>query len=472
MFQSRLFLLALAMALIAIQQDATAQQGNNNTAANNRLIYERCMMEDTIVNSDLWADEPKIMSAGFGFSEIVGCADTINQQTVLQCQGAWQTDVVCTVCKDGKSPNRNGKCAPGNEPPNPPPTRVLTSAGAANALDVVWGSTFSRQGGLPICFSWPVIMSTAATGVDFEFTKATVQSDGTIAYSKIYAKGRTSYPNFEKNEKHCVVVAGDWGARLPSTIPGASWPVNLTIINDTTPLMLVGPNGPVSAVGLSINSSTSNPYDAGKGPYLLAAKVSKMNVEGEGGNAFQEQICDTCMPNDGVSLYGKTRARYRLRMYYSGGFTPNGVRALKPTQYSRFFRVYARHRNGNLVALPRANVVYRIPEPISIIGMADLGRKQEEYDNCYDEDRDNYIDIILTGSRKAMARLHSIKMPTKRYKGMDYKPLFNPGGPGSTPFPNITYTQPSPPNSIRIQNALVDPKVVSYASSRQCPPLG
>ncbi len=38
------------------------------------------------------------------------------------------------------------------------------------------------------------------------------------------------------------------------------------------------------------------------------------------------------LPNSGIALYGR-RARFRLRVYTSGGMTPNGVGPLLPTDY-------------------------------------------------------------------------------------------------------------------------------------------
>ena len=61
-----------------------------------------------------------------------------------------------------------------------------------------------------------------------------------------------------------------------------------------------------------------------------------MSTAGEGGPAvFNGQI-----PNDGVALYGPDAA-YRLRVLTTGGFSPDGVRSVYPTEFSRYFRVQA-----------------------------------------------------------------------------------------------------------------------------------
>jgi hypothetical protein len=43
----------------------------------------------------------------------------------------------------------------------------------------------------------------------------------------------------------------------------------------------------------------------------------------------------------------------------------------------------------------------------------------------------------------------------------DYLPLYNPGGPGPEPFPDVRYTAPGPPDLEPVINALDDPMRVS-----------
>ena len=59
------------------------------------------------------------------------------------------------------------------------------------------------------------------------------------------------------------------------------------------------------------------------------------------------------LPNSGVSLYGR-QARFRLRMYTSGGMTPDGVTPLLPTDYDKYFRVDAVTSSGKIVRLTQA----------------------------------------------------------------------------------------------------------------------
>jgi hypothetical protein len=60
--------------------------------------------------------------------------------------------------------------------------------------------------------------------------------------------------------------------------------------------------------------------------------------------------------------------------------TPDGVRGLYPSEYEQFFRVWA----GG-VALERVGREYAVPGAgaLRVLGLADLGAKQEEYDGCY-----------------------------------------------------------------------------------------
>jgi hypothetical protein len=69
------------------------------------------------------------------------------------------------------------------------------------------------------------------------------------------------------------------------------------------------------------------------------------------------KILQQNLPNDGVALYG-SRAKFRLRVYTSGGMTPNGVSALLPTDYDRYFAVNAVTASGRTVRLTRSGKTY------------------------------------------------------------------------------------------------------------------
>jgi hypothetical protein len=168
------------------------------------------------------------------------------------------------------------------------------------------------------------------------------------------------------------------------------------------------------------------------------------------------------LPNDGVALYGDA-AQYRLRMYTSGGFSPDGVAGVLPTEYSRYFRIHVQNANGETVYLTETGVDYPVDGgTIRVIGLADLGEKADGekifYDGCYLEDHDNYIDIILAGDEAAMRQITYLEIPASG----DYAPFYNPGGPGNNPDPAVRYTAPGPADLEPVVMALDDPLTVSY----------
>jgi hypothetical protein len=217
--------------------------------------------------------------------------------------------------------------------------------------------------------------------------------------------------------------------------------------------MLIGPQGPVSAVGLSKESS--NPYVAGPG--LVAAKLSRMSTEGEGG----PERLQGPFPNDGVALYGAA-AKFRLRTYTSGGFSPDGVRGLRPNEFEHFFRLHATATDGSTLLLDKVGVDYRVfGGTVRVVGLADLGRPAGGdvlYDDCYLEDWDNYIDIILDGDEAAVRAVTAVEIPASG----GYGPFYNPGGPGNNPTPGVHYTVAGLPQVQPVTLALDDPMTVSY----------
>ncbi|MFM7203412.1 MAG: hypothetical protein ACKO6N_21705 [Myxococcota bacterium] len=151
-------------------------------------------------------------------------------------------------------------------------------------------------------------------------------------------------------------------------------------------------------------------------------------------------------------------------MYTNGGFSPDGVRSILPTEYERFFRVHARGTDGETVHLTQTDIDYAVEGGmIRVLGLADLGRKAsvEEgvyYDDCYFEDHDNYIDVVLSGDEAAMRSLTHLEIPASG----EYDPLYNPGGPGNDPTEGVVYTAPGPPDLEPIMIALDDPMTVTY----------
>jgi hypothetical protein len=392
------------------------------------------LRRNVIINADLWARRPEMMAAGLGFTGIIGVPNlsTSNlarsRTLAVLAGGTWNK----VHCEAGETPSLSSY------------TSAATPAGVRN----LYGQLVYYSDGLPVEFSWPVLPSTLDPS-DFQVTL----SNGT----RITPQVTSIWPNFEYNERSVAVLFGHFGNRIPAGQPGAIYPVSVKVVRGASTLRLVGPHQRlVSAIGMHVTTPGS-PYSPGNGPRLVAAKLSVMSTVGDTGPRIFRQN----LPNDGVSLYG-SRAKFRLRVYTSGGMTPNGVSALRPTDYNRYFRVDARSRSGRIVRLTRAGRTYWIDgHPLRVVGLADLGRKEKHYDDCYTEDADNYIDIVLDGSRAAARRITTVEIPSRGR----YAPLYNPGGPGNDPAPGVHYSSGRPPIAQHVMIALRDPLTVTYRPS-------
>lgn len=380
-------------------------------------VANRAVNQDLLIAADLFSPRPEILSAGYGFEGIIGVDG--GEAEVRAAGGTWN-DVACTRGQD-------------------PARRVLTSSIEPNPM-----MRLEHADAMPIVFSWPYLPSTMAP-TDF----AVHLSDGTTVTPGF----TTINPNYEYNERQVIVLFGEFGNRLRPDEEGAIHPVRVEIVADDDPLMLVGPEGPVSAVGLEKESS--NPYVAG--PSLVAAKLSRFSAEGEGG----PRLLGGPFPNDGAALYGKA-AKFRLRTYTSGGFSPDGVRGVRPDEYEHLFRLHAKQPDGSTAMIERAGVDYAVAGgTLRVVGLADLGLPASAeviYDDCYLEDWDNYIDIILDGDEAAMRAITAVEIPA----AAPYRPFYNPGGPGNRPSPGTRYTAPGPAQLQPVTLALEDPMTVSY----------
>ena len=396
------------------------------------------LRRDVIINADMWAKKPEMMAAGLGFTTIIGVPDlstsnlALSKTMTLLAGGTWNT----VHCAAGETPTLSN----------------YTSAAPLSGTKQLYGQDIYYSDGLPVEFSWPILPSTLEPS-DFRVNL----SNGTSITPQI----ASIWPNFEYNERSVAVLFGHFGDRVSPSSPGAIYPTSVEVVRGSSTLRLVGPHQrTVSAVGFWARTRGSPYTDPGVppaqrgGPVLVAAKLSRMSTAGDTGpKIFQQNL-----PNDGVSLYGR-RAKFRLRVYTSGGMTPNGVSALLPTDYNRFFRVDAVTSSGKTIRLTRSGKTYTIDgHPLRVVGLADLGRKQAHYGDCYTSDNDNYIDIILDGSRAAARRITTVEIPSTGR----YAPLYNPGGPGNDPAPGVRYSAPSPPISQHVTIALHNPMTVTY----------
>ena len=428
-------LMAAAPAAASGVQQPTA----SGRSASSKVPYTyRVLRRNVIINADIWNRKPEMMAAGLGFENIVGVPNlsTSNvglSSTLARLAGGTWNSVHCT----------NGQT---------PPLASYTSASTPSGVRSLYGQDVYYSDGLPVEFSWPILPST----LDADDFRVTLNNGTTIT-----PQVASIWPNFEYNERSVAVMFGHFGNRIPPSQKGAIYPVSVRVVRGSSVLKLVGPGQRiVSAVGFSAKSPGS-PYTAPGvppaqrgGPTLVAAKLSRMSAVGNTGpKIFQQNL-----PNSGVSLYGR-QAKFRLRMYTSGGMTPDGVTPLLPTQYDRFFRVNAVTKSGQTVRLTKAGKTYYIDgQPLRVVGLANLGRKQSSYDACYTEVRNNYIDIVLDGSAAAARRITTVEIPSTGR----YHPLYNPGGPGNDPAPGVHYTAGSPPISEHVMIALDNPLTVTY----------
>jgi hypothetical protein len=397
----------------------------------NSLNIQDQLFDGALKEADYWSDEPGILSAGMGFEGIIGWPE-VNEETVREAEGSWYGSVMCTNDED-------------------PPAGAYTSTVSTAGIELFYKGTAEDDDGLPIVFSWPVATETVDL-TDFQFTLNT----GDI----VFPNSAGMLPNWELNERNTVVVFGDFGNRGLSSEEGAVFPVRLDIVEDETPLLLIGPNGQeFNAVGLSWETDTS-PYDSG--PKLVGAKLNHVGNEalGEGGLGFGTR--SGVLPNDELSLYDE--GDFRIRVLTTGGFSPDGITGLTPTMFEDFFRIHAKGPDGEVVLLEKVGQEYVVADgTLRIVGLSDLGQKENPdegifYDDCYAEDRDNYIDIILVGDEAAARNITHVEIPS--LEG-GYSAFYNPGGPGPEPFDGVRYTAPGPADLEPVINALDNPMRVS-----------
>ena len=412
-------------------------QDNQQSQAPAPTATYQILKQDILINADLWEAQPRMIAAGLGFTQIIGVSDLdvdqpeLSESLVRAAGGTWNI----LNCLDNEDPSLGAF------------TSAVTPEGVAN----LYGFPVYESDGLPVEFSWPIRPSTLDPS-DF----VVILNDGTRVTPEVCS----IVPNADYNERAVAVLFGKFGNRLGPNNPQALFPTRIEVVEDATPLQLVGP-GPsfVSAVGFGADTRGTpytdpdvDPADRG-GPKLVGAKLSVMSALGDGGPTF----LSSNSPNDGIALYGD-EAQYRLRVLTSGGFSPDGVRGMFPTEFSRYFRLRAQTTQGP-VELTETGVDYNLDgHTVRIVGLAELGVPSDNYDDCYSEDQDNQIDIVLAGDEAGMRLISHVEVPSVA----PYSPLYNPGGPGNNPSPGVRYSAPSPPHEVAVLMAIDNPMTVTY----------
>ena len=192
----------------------------------------------------------------------------------------------------------------------------------------------------------------------------------------------------------------------------------------------------------------------------MAAKLNYFSNLGEGGPIG---VSLASQNNSGSDLYGSA-AQYRLRLYTSAGFSPDGIASLLPAEFSRYFILQATADDGSTIDITEANTPVAIGTfgTVTVVGLADLAQAGVTENAAYVEDHDNYYDVILSGDQEAIARLSSVRMPSAG----GYSPVYNPGGPGNDPTaPGAApgpFTVPSSDHTVAITNDLDANQVATF----------
>ena len=393
------------------------------------------LLTPIVYGADLFGDEAKFLTGNFGFDGYMGVPRLMGanaEQAAAEFNVAWQS----------------------LDPALNPSLRALTSAAGLVGASGTYATRLMLADTMPLVFSFPVLPSSLdADGSDFEVTL----SDGTTVTPQIAGL----MPNLEHNERQTVVIMGDFGNRTTPGSPGARYPISVAIVNDGTPLQMIGRSGPVNAVGLSIDSSSS--YVAGNGPRLVSAKLNLYSDLGEGGPVG---IGAASQHNSGSDSYGD-QAQYRLRLYTSAGFSPDGIASLMPNDFGRFFQLEATTQSGESITITETGVSYAIGNQgtLTVVGLADLAPAGTPVNAAYVEDHDNYYDVILEGDLNAIKALSAVRMPS----GNGYSAVYNPGGPGNSPdAPGAApgpFTVPSQDHSIPISLDLDGARQVTFVET-------
>ena len=396
-----------------------------------------------VIRADIYGganSKPRILAAGLGFEGITGIPGLLSETQIALAEAAGAGVVQELLGLDPGAPLRN--ITSGVSPAG------VQIAGFSNTT-----ATQTFMDAMPIEFSHPLLPSTVRPE-NFRIHLNT----GEVVTPLYVAQN----PNLDFNERQTVVAFGYYANRLPSSDPAAVHPVRFEVVNgEGTPVQLITPKGLVEGTGLS--QTSNNPYNPYNGPTLVGAKLSRLSLAGD----YPSPAFPNSVANHGVEYYGTSETLYRLRLFTSGGFSPDGVSGFEPQEFSRFFQLTAAGRNGQAITIGEAGITVPVKGGnLKVKGIADLGNGlSANPDYTYSEDHDNQFDLIIKASSpKAIRALEAVVLPDPRLG--THSPIYNPGGPGTAPLPTYRYTQPSPGQTINVEFALKDPGIVSWADQQ------
>lgn len=393
---------------------------------------------DIIISADIYGgieSDPSILSASMGFEGIISIPGFNSEDDIQLAYDAGAGVVSELLGLEPVAPLRNITSGLGQ-------TGYQFGGYANNRV------TESFLDAMPIEFSHPVLPSTVLP----ENFRIRLNSNETVI--PLYVG---LIPNYDFNERQTVVVMGYFSNGLPTSNKDALYPVQFDVVNSNNPLQLVTPSGLFDGSGLTATSS--NPYDPLNGPRLVGAKLSLLSLAGDYTNPSMFNGA-----NHGIESYGNDKDLYRLRLFTSGGFSPDGASGLLPDDFANFFQLTAFNSKKEEIIISESGTVYEVHGgSIEILGIADLGGDLDGEEYLYVEDHDNQFDIIIKAtSRKAAKAIQSVVLPDPELG--THRPIYNPGGPGTNPIDGLLYTEPSPGQVIDVEHALKDPGVVSWAS--------
>lgn len=396
----------------------------------------RCLLDDAIINGDAYLDSNggftlDWLPFGVGFEGINGIpgVDTITKE-VADAYGGAYIDLPC-----------GGVIA-----------APLTVSSVVNSA----GFVVVEGDGFPLQFSWPVITSTI-----IKDWITVHMSDG----SSFIPTAVTVTPAADYNEKNNIVI---FDSRLLDRSRPTRDEINagtgvgayVDHVEITGPIMFAGPNGQVESAEGMVGYPTYDPYNENDGNRVVRAKMTVCDKNGDEGNWLWGA---SAPPNSCSDVYGVQDDMYRLRLFTQWGAFNPGRMPILPTDFETLFFLEATLADGSTMSLTETNVAYDLGVGVvTILGLAETGGNADydPYDDCYYDDRDNIIDVVLVGDKAAVQLITKVKHdPTIE----GYTPFFNPGAVGRDGGGSLRYTTGSVAHECEVSQNIDDPQQVNYS---------